>query len=129
MRSVFLLLVLFFAIGSSQVFGQNGGKAEPGRIQFAKGTSSKLLTGTLRNGQVMEYVFGAAKGQIVTIKNATSSIFDFRVFNEEHFDEGDFDSSPSYSFEIPESGDYLFTVRKKIAGPRTARFSLTLTIK
>lgn len=77
----------------------------------------------------MEYVLAAVKGQTVTIKNATSRIFDFRVFDAEFFDEGDFDSSPTYSFEIPESGDYLLTVRKKVAGPRVSRFSLTVTIK
>ena len=129
MRSIFLFLAMFLVFCTGNAFAQNGGKAEPNRIQFAKGTSSKTLTGTLKNGQVMEYVFGAAKGQTVTIRNATSNIFDFRVLNDEYFSEGDFDSSPSYTFEIPEAGDYLFTVRKKVAGPRSSRFSLTITIK
>ena len=129
MRNIFLILSLFLVFCLENVSAQNGGKAEPNRIQFATGTYSKTLVGTLRNGQVMEYVFGAAKGQLVTIRNATSNIFDFRVLNEEYFSEGDFDSSPSYSFEVPEAGDYLFTVRKKVAGPRSARFSLTITIK
>ncbi|MBK7392321.1 MAG: hypothetical protein IPI64_03340 [Chloracidobacterium sp.] len=128
MRSYVLLIAAFFSVGTSLVYGQ-GGKAEPRRIVLAAQNSSAVLKGTLRNGQEMDYVFAAVKGQTVTIKNATSRIFDFRVFNEEHFDEGDFDSSPSYSFEIPETADYLFTVRKKIAGPRSSRFSLTITIK
>lgn len=129
MGNIFLILSLLLVFCSLDVSAQNGGKAEPNRIEFAKGTYSKTLVGTLRNGQVMEYVFGAAKGQMVSIRNTTSNIFDFRVLNEEYFSEGDFDSSPSYSFEVPESGDYLFTVRKKVAGPRSARFSLTITIK
>ena len=77
----------------------------------------------------MDYVFAAAKGQTVTIKNATSSRFDFRVFDEVYFSEGDFDSSPAYTFDVPETGNYLFTVRKKVAGPRSARFSMSISIK
>lgn len=129
MKPVFHFLVVFLLIGTVHVSAQHGGKAEPNRIKFAAGTSNKTLTGRLRNGQEMEYVFGASKGQIVTIKNAGWRIFDFRVFSEENFPEGDFDSSPTYSFEIPENGDYMLFVRKKVAGPSSARFSITLSIK
>lgn len=97
------------------------------RIALPNGSAS--VGGTLSNGQVRHYVFTATQGQTVTIKNSTSSIFDFRVFNEEFFDEGDYDSSPNYTFEAPETGDYVFSVRKKIAGPRSARFSMTIKIK
>jgi hypothetical protein len=128
MRSYVLLIAAFFSVGSSLVYGQ-GGKAEPIRIVLAADNSSAVVKGSLRNGQVKDYVFAGFKGQIVTIKNATWNMFDFRVFNEKYFDEGDFDSSSTYTFEIPETDDYLFTVRKKIAGPRSSRFSLTITIK
>lgn len=128
MRPNLLSIVAFFVIGTSFALGQDG-KAEPKRILLSAETSSAGLKGTLRNGQVSEYFFAGFKGQTVTIKNATSRIFDFRVFNPEHFDEGDFDSSPTYSFEIPETGDYFLTVRKKVAGPRVSRFSITITIK
>jgi len=97
------------------------------RIEFTNGTAT--VAGSLSNGQVRHFVFSASQGQTVTIKNSTSSIFDFRVYNEVFFDEGDYDSSASYYFEAPETGDYMFTVRKKIAGPRTARFSMTIKIK
>ena len=121
---------MLFALTATPAFAQGGGKAEPKRIQFAAGKSSAVLTGTLSNSQEMEYVFEAKKGQQVTIRNATKSLFDFRVFSEENFPDGDFDSSPSYTFEIPETGDYMFFVRKKqVKTPRTARFSMTLTIK
>ena len=129
MKPVFHFLVVFLIIGTVHVSAQDGGKAEPNRIKFAAGSSSKTLSGRLRNGQEMEYVFGASKGQIVTIKNAGWRIFDFRVFSEENFPEGDFDSSPTYTFEIPENGDYMLFVRKKVAGPPAARFSITLSIK
>lgn len=128
--AIALVLLIFVAFGVSSLFAQNGGKAEPKRIQFASGKSSAVLSGTLSNGQEMDYVFEARKGQMVTIRNATKSLFDFRVFSEENFPDGDFDSSPSYTFEIPETGDYMFFVRKKqVKTPRTARFSMTLSIK
>lgn len=130
MRLIFLFIFVFAVVGVTGAAAQGGGKAEPNRIQFASGSSSKTMTGSLSNGQEMEYVFGAAKGQKVTVKNATKSLFDFRVFSEENFPDGDFDSSASYTFEVPETGDYMLFVRKKqVKTPRTARFSVTLSIK
>jgi hypothetical protein len=126
-NQVLLCLVCIFA--ANVAFGQ-GGKAEPNRVKFAAGRSSATLTATLANGQEMEYVFAANKGQKVTIRNTRTSLFDFKVFSEINFSEGDFDSSPSYTFEVPETGDYLLFVRKKqVRSPRTARFSITLSIK
>lgn len=115
--SIILLAIIAF---SSTAIAQD-------RITFANGSAS--LSGSLSNGQVRHFVFSATQGQTVTIRNSTSSIFDFRVFNEDFFDEGDYDSSPNYTFEAPETGDYVFSVRKKIAGPRSARFSMTIKIK
>ena len=124
------LLVAVVLICTSALLAQGGGKAEPGRIEFARRLSSKTLSGTLSNGQEMEYVFAASKGQKVMIKNATRSLFDFRVFNEEFSFETEFESSPSLTFTVPETGDYQFFVRKKmVKTPRRARFRLTLTIK
>jgi hypothetical protein len=130
MRSFLFFLLVFFAFGAGAVFAQHGGKAEPLRIKFAAGRPGTTLTGTLKNDQEIEYVFGARKGQMVTIKNSKTGLFDFRIFSEENFSEGDFDSSPTYTFEIPETGDYNFFIRKKrVKTPRTARFSITMTIK
>ncbi|MFT3743571.1 MAG: hypothetical protein QM785_04675 [Pyrinomonadaceae bacterium] len=129
MRTI-IFLAFFSILLATPAFAQHGGKAEPKRIEFAAGKSSTSLSGTLSNSQEMEYVFAARKGQTVTIRNATRSLFDFRVFSPENFPDGDFDSSASYTFEIPETGDYMFFVRKKqVKTPRTARFSMTLSIK
>ena len=130
MRSSLFFLLIFFALGATEAFAQNGGKAEPLRIEFAKGKTSTVLTRSLSNDQQMQYIFGANKGQTVTIKNTKTSLFDFKVFSEESFPEGDFDSSPTYTFVIPETGDYYLFVRKKrVKAPRTASFSIALTIK
>ncbi len=126
-RTLSLLLAVLFA---ASIASAQGGKAEPNRIEFAPGTSIKALSGTLSNGQEMEYVFAAKKGQRVTITNPTKNLFDFKVYNAEHFSEGDFDSSVLYSFEIPETADYLLFVRKKqVRSPRKARFTVRLSIK
>jgi hypothetical protein len=129
MRSFLIFLVIFVACGAITAFAQGGGKAEPNRIEFTKGKSSATLTGSLSRDQEMEYVFGAVKGQTVTITNSRTSLFDFRVFSQEFNFETEFDSSPKLSFVVPETGDYMFFVRKKATQPRTARFSLTLSIK
>lgn len=129
MRHHLLVISIVLGLCVSAAFAQGGGKAEPNRISLAEGQPSATVSGTLRNGREMDYVFAAEKGSIVTINNPTKSQFDFRIYNEDHFSEGDFDSSASYSFEVPESGDYLLTIRKKATGSRSARFVLRLTIK
>ena len=106
-----------------------GGKAEPNRINFAKGSSSATVRGTLSNAQEMEYVFRAAAGQTVTVRNANPRLFDIRVFNDIFEFETEFDSSAKIEFEVPQTGDYLMFVRRKAGQPRTARFSVTITIK
>jgi hypothetical protein len=129
MRSILSFLILLAVIGNVEALAQ-GGKAEPDRIKFATGRSSATLTGTLSNGQEMEYVYGVSKGQTVTIANSRASLFDFRVFNEEFDFETEFESSPTLTFTVPETGDYMLFVRKKqVRYPRTARFAITLTIK
>ena len=124
LRAIFVFsLAIFFA-------GLAFAQAEPQRISFAAGRTETRVSGKLSNGQETEYVFGAKKGQTVTVKNAGSALFDFRVFSEAADFETEFESSPTLTFEIPESGDYMFFVRKKqVRKPRTARFSLTLSIK
>jgi hypothetical protein len=124
-KYAFALLVL-----CSAVCAQHGGKAEPKRIEFAAGKSSAAVSGTLSNGQEMEYVFAARKGQTVTIRNSNRSLFDFRVFSSEFDVETEFESSPTLKLELPETGDYFFFVRKKqVKSPRTARFRLSLSIQ
>jgi len=106
-----------------------GGKAEPKRIEFKVGSSAATVTGTLNNGEEMEYVFAAQKGQTVTIRNSNTSLFDFRVFSKEFEFETEFESSRTLTFEIPATGDYNFFIRKKLVKrPRTARFTLSISI-
>lgn len=128
LRIILLGATVLFA--ASSVFTQGGGKAEPQRIEFTKGRSSTTVTASLSNSQEMEYVFGAVKGQSVTIRISNSSLFDYRVFSADADFETEFDSSPTSTFELPASGDYLLFVRKKmVSRPRSARFTLSISIK
>ena len=127
LKSIPLCFVFFFAAVSA--LAQDHGKPAPKEIRFAAGNIRATVSGTLAGGREANYFFKAQKGQQVTIRNPRWNMFDFRVFSEENFPDGDFDSSPTYTFEIPETGDYLFYVRKKMASPRTAKFSMTITIK
>lgn len=123
------ILILLIGLTAAAAAAQ-GGKAEPNRIEFAKGKSSATLTGSLSNAQEMEYVFAAEAGQKVTIKMSNTALFDYRVFNPDADFETEFDSSPTSTFELPAAGDYLLFVRKKmVARPRNARFTLSISIR
>jgi hypothetical protein len=125
-----LTLVSIFCVG--EVFGQ-GGKAEPKRVQFARGKSTTILSGTLSNNVQMEYVFGAKAGQTIKLKvtsNPKGGFFDFGVDGDGFDVETDLDTYSDYSFKAPRDGDYLVFVRKRPTTnvPR-AKFFLSLSIK
>lgn len=120
--------VLLAAILTAAAFAQ-GGKAEPKRINFAKGSSSATVRGTLTASQEMDFVFRARAGQTVTVRNANPRLFDIRVFNDIFEFETEFDSSAKIVFEVPETGDYMMFVRRKAGRPASARFSVTVSIK
>jgi hypothetical protein len=130
MRIFAFFWAVVMGVGVLPVAGQNGGKAMPREIRFAPHSSAATVTGMLSNGQEYDLVFSAKKGQTVTITNSRTALFDFRVFNNEFDFETEFDSSRQMTFEVPETGNYLLFVRKRmVQRPRTARFSITLTIK
>ena len=119
------MIVLFTVSG----FGQYGGKAEANRIKFPRRTSTANLIGTLSNGEEMEFVFAARKGQRASIRNPSRALFDVRIFNTELGVETDFRDAASFTVDLPATGDYLLYVRKKAVGSHTGRFSVTLTIR
>ena len=126
----FLAAAAVVILAAANVFAQSGGKAEPRRINFAAASASAVVTGMLARGREAEYIFFARKGETVTIRNPRSSAFDFRIFSEEFDVETEFESSPTLTLEIEQTGDYRFFVRRKMAGSvRPARFSLTITVR
>lgn len=121
---------MFFLLIAVPIAAQNGGKAEPKRVRFASGKSETILRGALRNGQEMEYVFAAHKGQRITVTNRMNSKFDVRIFSGELDLETEFDSSSVFSVDAVHDGDYLLFIRKKmIKGARPVRFAVMLMIR
>jgi hypothetical protein len=111
-------------------YAQNGGKAEAKRIVFRAGASETILTGSLKNGEEMEFVFTARKDQKITLRNAATSMFDVRVFNTDYGIETEFDSSREFSVTLPETGDYMLFVRRKmVRRPARSRFTVSVRIR
>ena len=91
-------------------FAQNGGKAEPNRIKFAKGKSAATVSGRLSNNQEMDYVFTAKAGQKITLKVVSApkgDLFDFTIDGDGFDVETEYDSYSDYTFTAPQTGDYL----------------------
>lgn len=125
----FLLVAAFFAFAAVSTFAQGGGKAEPGRIKFAKGKSMTTLTGSLKGDEEQEYVFGAKKGQTVYVTNSDSDKFAYRLFNDDVSQESTDLATPTMKFVVPATGDYMLFVRRSSPSTRSAKFSITFAIK
>lgn len=133
MKKKIAIFVFTLFLCAPAAFAQGGGKAEPNRVKFAKGKTSAIVSGTLSNNQEMDYVFGAKAGQEITLKvvsNPKGDLFDFTIGGDGFDVETEYDSYAEYTFTAPQTGDYLFSVRKRPTQkvPK-AKFFLTLSIK
>lgn len=130
-RLFFATIILFtLALTAS---AQNGGKAEPLRLSFAKGKSSMTKLGTLANGEIYEMVFGAKAGQKVKIKIvSTTPKGKFHYFSllGDGFDFAtELDKNYEYEFTSPNTGDYFLNVNFNATSKVTkGAFALTLAI-
>jgi hypothetical protein len=129
---VFIGIFLFCAVN---VFAQQGGKAEPLRINFDKGKTKKTVSGSLKKDQEYEYVFSASAGQTVKIRLVSTApkgkFHAFRVLGAEGIDFASaYDINYDLEFTAPEAGDYLIFVQMRpTEKTRAGKFSLTLSIK
>jgi hypothetical protein len=129
---IFAALLFFAAIN---VFAQDGGKAEPNRIKFAKGKSSATVSGQIYGDVQAEYVFTVKAGQTVTLKITSipkGKFAAFKVVNDAGAPEfvSERDSNYDYIFTAPYSGNYVVSVHFRPAGKvDSARYNLTLSIK
>jgi len=125
------LLLLVAGTIDGPMFAQGGGKAEPLRIEFRRGSTNATLTGRIKDQQEAEYVFSGRKGQKVAIKLISSprrsSVFNLK--GPEDVDLGlEFDANWDYSGTLPRSGDYLIVVARPTADPGLSSYRLTVTI-
>ena len=129
---LFMLLTLLSLAGAAQpAFAQGGGKAEPKRIEFARGTSSTTIKDSIRRTEEAEYVFAARQGQKIAIALTSaapkSAFFRLRT-GESTVSEWGVDGT-NWSGTAPMTGDYLITVLATAKTPRRITYTLRLAIK
>src|SRR3981189_3190319 len=101
-----VLLITLFAC--SAAIAQRGGKAEPNRIEFKRGTTSTIVSGTVRGDEEAEYVLAAKKGQRLIIKLASVPVKSavFQLLGEDNDTLGlEYDANYDYSGVLPKTGD------------------------
>lgn len=113
-------------------FAQHGGKAEPLRIEFKRGTYTTTVGGKVRGSEEAEYVLAAKKGQKLIIKMTSvpvrSSVFELKA--EDKTDLGlEFDANWDYKGTLPTSGDYFITVARPTTSTGTSSYRLTITLR
>jgi hypothetical protein len=123
---------LFIIISAQPVVAQHGGKAEPLRIEFKRGTTSTTVSGVVRSDEEAEYVLAAKKGQRLIVKlisvPAKSSVF--QLLGEDNDTLGlEYDANFDYSGVLPKTGDYFINVKRPASAKGTSRYKLIVTIR
>ena len=131
-KSVFICGFFVLAGTGSSVMAQGGGKAEPNRIEFKRGTTSTTVSGVVRNDEEAEYVLFAKQGDHLIIKltsvPARSSCFDLK--SPDGSDLGlEYDCNRNYSRVLPAGGDYLIVVSRPSQARGRSRYRLTVSVK
>ena len=111
---------------------QGGGKAEPRRIEFTRGTNTTTLNDKIKDDQEAEYVLAAKKGQRLTIKLTSvpqrSSVFDLKA--PDNADLGlEYDANYGFDKVLPVSGDYFITVVRPTSAKGASTYKLVITIR
>ena len=131
-KSALICGCIFLLLCAAPVLAQNGGKAEPLRIELKRGTTSTTVSGSVRNSEEYEYVLAAKKGQRLTIKITSTPVKSsvFQILGENNDTLGlEYDANFNYSGVLPKTGDYFISVRRPTEAKGTSRFRLTVTVK
>ncbi len=127
-----LLTVLLILIAYSPAVAQRGGKAEPNRIEFKRGSNSTTVSGAVRGDEQAEYVLSAKKGQRLIIRLTSVPVKSavFQLLGEDNDTLGlEYDANFNYSGVLPKSGDYFITVSRPTEAKSTSRYRLTVTVR
>ena len=124
--------MLVTLLASTAAIAQRGGKAEPNRIEFKRGTHSTTINGTVRGDEQAEYVLAAKKGQRLVIKLTSvpvkSSVF--QLLGENNDTLGlEYDANYDYSGVLPKTGDYFITVSRPTQTKGTSRYKLIVSVR
>jgi hypothetical protein len=132
-KSMFIWGSLLLVLSTSgAALAQHGGKAEPKRIEFQRGSKTITISDTVRGSEEAEYVLAAKKGQRLIIKltsvPAKSSVF--QLLGEDNDTLGlEHDANFDYSGVLPKTGDYFINVSRPTESRGTSRYKLTITIR
>ena len=121
-----------FLLCAAPAFAQNGGKAEPLKIEFKRGANSTTLNGVVHGDEEAEYTFNARQGQQLTIKLTSTPMkhtcFDLK--GPDGVNPGlEYDCNYEYAKTLPATGEYFLKVSRPITGKGTARYKMTITIR
>jgi hypothetical protein len=111
---------------------QNGGKAEPNRVEFKRGATSTTISDSVRGSEEAEYVLSAKKGQRLTIKVTSTPLKSsvFQLLGEDQDTLGlEYDANFDVSIVLPKDGDYFINVKRPTERKGTSRFKLAITIR
>jgi len=117
---------------AAPVFAQNGGKAEPNKIEFKRGTNSTTINGVVRGDEEAEYTLTARQGQRLTIKLTSTPVKSacFDIKGPDGVNPGlEYDCNYEYSKPLPATGEYFLKVSRPTTGKGTARYKMTITIR
>jgi hypothetical protein len=123
---------VFLVFAAALAFAQHGGKAEPLRIEFKRGTTSTNVSGSVRNDEQYEYVLGAKKGQRLTIRITSTPVKSsvFQLLGEEQDTLGlVHDANFNVSIALPKDGDYYINVSRPTSAKGASKFTLNINIK
>jgi hypothetical protein len=105
------------------------------RVQFERGASSAVLTGSITGPQSVDYVIGARAGQRVTVNLQTDTSTAFFNVMAPDATEAMFIGSMSgnrFSAVAPADGDYtvqIYLMRNAVRRNQTSNYTLTVAVR
>ena len=119
-------------VSATVALSQGGGKAEPKRIEFKRGTTTTTVVDKIKNDEEAEYVIAARKGQRLTIRLTStpnrSAVFDIKAPGDA--DLGlEYDANYTFNKILPATGDYFITVDRPTTSKGTANYKMVITIR
>ena len=132
-KTILSIAIFCVVLVSAMVaLAQGGGKAEPKRIEFKRGTTTTTVVDKIKNTEEAEYVIAARKGQRLTIRLTStpyrSAVFDIKAPGDA--DLGlEYDANYTFDKILPATGDYFITVDRPTTSKGTANYKMVITIK
>ena len=123
---------LLFFYCAAPAFAQNGGKAEPLKIEFKRGATSTTISGVVHGDEEAEYTLAARQGQRLTIKLTATPVKSsvFQLLGPENDTLGlEFDANFNYSGVLPKTGDYFISVKRPTKAKGTSRYKMIITVR